>query len=342
MPSTSIAIIADDLTGALDASAPFAGMAGGVTVATSPAALRAALALGSKVIAVSTRSRDLSAGEAREAVQTVLNDLPSGVQIIKKIDSRLKGNLAAELAPFGDAPLLVAPAIPEFGRFVRGGCLEGFGVAEPLSVHEALGPAAHSATIPDTTTTAEMRAAIDSVPPGAVLVGARGLCQALADRLGVPAVPSNADLPHPLCVAVGSTDPITLAQVARLRASGRLAYLPCPGGIHPAPGTEPIHDVTLLQATPGAEDRAQVVAHNLARTAGPILRDCRSMVLTGGATAEAVLDSVGHTVLRILGEALPGMPLCRAGEQLVVTKSGGFGTPDALLHLAGLTADVEG
>ena len=60
-----------------------------------------------------------------------------------------------------------------------------------------------------------------------------------------------------------------------------------------------------------------------------------SLIVTGGATAEAVLDALGLGCLEVLGEALPGMPLVRAGRLAMVTKSGGFGTPSALARLAG-------
>jgi uncharacterized protein YgbK (DUF1537 family) len=47
-----------------------------------------------------------------------------------------------------------------------------------------------------------------------------------------------------------------------------------------------------------------------------------------------VLDELGITVLPLVGEALPGMPVCRVGDQFIVTKSGGFGAPDAFVRLA--------
>jgi uncharacterized protein YgbK (DUF1537 family) len=57
-------------------------------------------------------------------------------------------------------------------------------------------------------------------------------------------------------------------------------------------------------------------------------------VLTGGTTALAVAGALGATELRLHGEVVAGLPL---GELVmgphrvpVVTKSGGFGAPDAL------------
>lgn len=337
-----LAIIADDLTGALDAAAPFAGVPGGVVVATRSEALGEALARNAGVVAVSTRSREIGADEARLGVARVLDALPPEVRRFKKVDSRLKGNVAAELAPFGVRRLLVAPAIPEFGRIVRGGALQGFGVDDPIAIAPLLGPAARHADVPDTEAPADMLAALDRAGDDAVLVGARGLATALAARLGV-AVGRRAVLPRPICIAVGSTDPITLGQVARLRqALPGLGYRAAPSGVLSARPGAMTATVTLLQMTPGeAAGAAGEAARRFAEGASPWLRAARTMLLTGGATAEACLDALGIEVLSIRGEVLPGLPVSDAGEWAVVTKSGGFGTPDTLLRLTGYPAAAE-
>ena len=59
--------------------------------------------------------------------------------MFKKIDSRLKGNIISRTrrTPFRSA--LVAPAIPDFGRIVNAGHVQGFGVDIPISSREKLG-----------------------------------------------------------------------------------------------------------------------------------------------------------------------------------------------------------
>ena len=166
MAGLRLAIVADDLTGALDSAAAFAAVPGGVAVATGPAALASALAAGPGVVAVSTGSREIAADAARDRVARVLSALPPGVRVFKKIDSRLKGNIAAELSALPGA-LLAAPAIPEFGRIVQAGRLSGFGVDLPLDVAAALGAEAARATIPDTVDAAGMAAALAAAPAGA-------------------------------------------------------------------------------------------------------------------------------------------------------------------------------
>ena len=61
------------------------------------------------------------------------------------------------------------------------------------------------------------------------------------------------------------------------------------------------------------------------------------LILTGGDTARAVCDRLGARGILILCEVEPGIPLARMVgpyEVAIVTKAGGFGSPDALL-LAG-------
>jgi len=57
-------------------------------------------------------------------------------------------------------------------------------------------------------------------------------------------------------------------------------------------------------------------------------------VLTGGATAEAVLDALDLPVLDLHGDIVPGLPLSSGGGWRIVTKSGGFGAAGVLLMLA--------
>lgn len=330
-----LVIIADDLTGALDAASPFAGHPAGVAVATRPDALGEVLHAGAGVIAVSTRSREIAGAEARARVAAVLAALPAGVILFKKIDSRLKGNIADELAPFGEGPLLVSPAIPDLGRVVRDGRLEGAGVAAPIPVRARLGAADAHAQVPDAPDDAALTRMVAAAPAGTVFVGARGLGLALARRMALQPPPATPPLPAPACIVVGSTDPITLAQVAALKAArSDLVLVEAPSGRLPAMPEGPHAALTLLQAVPGPQRAPADVARDFARGAARWLGPARSTLLTGGATAEAVLEALGVSLLHVAGEALPGMPHCRGGAWTIVTKSGGFGEPDALVRLA--------
>ncbi len=338
----SLAIIADDLTGALDAAAPFAGLEGGVVVATHPGAIHTALGESPAVLAVSTRSRDLDSDKARLSVTKALAALPENTPLFKKVDSRLKGHIAAELSAFPNRLLLVAPAIPEFGRIVQNDLLQGFGIASAIPVRERLGRYGDSAIVPDIETETDFDTALSKTTQDTLLVGARGLAAALARRMGVPPLPVAPALPHPLCIAAGSSDPITLRQITELtQSSDQVLHVAAPSGIGPTTPASPLAPVTILQATTGEETPASTVAANFAHTARAWLDQSRSMILTGGATAEACLDTLGIETLRITGEPIAGMPVCTACGKSIVTKSGGFGAPDALVRLAGLNHTTE-
>lgn len=327
-----LVIVADDLTGALDMAAPFCAPDSSVVVATRPEAFADALARNADVTAVSTRTRDVDPDAASRCVASIIGQIPPGSRILKKVDSRLKGQIAAELSALPSGRLLVLPAIPEFGRIVQAEELRGFGVPTPIQVRDRLGPRGAQAQIPDTVSQAEMRAAFNAADDCAVLVGARGLAQAMADTAGI-----TRRRPDPLTgrigVAVGSTDPITLEQVAELTDA---THLLAPSGKTDLPAT--LNRVTLMQAVIGPDSDPRRIAQALARSFVPLAGKVGSLILTGGATAEAVLDALNVEILTVEGEIVPGLPLSAAKGWRIVTKSGGFGVPSALNDL---TRDVE-
>lgn len=113
-------IFADDLTGALDATAPFAGRGLVTEVAIGLDGVRAALANGPAVLGVNLGCRDGEADEACRRTRELMGLVPAGTFLFKKIDSRLKGHIAAEMDAISYRQALVAPAIPDFGRVVTG------------------------------------------------------------------------------------------------------------------------------------------------------------------------------------------------------------------------------
>jgi uncharacterized protein YgbK (DUF1537 family) len=340
-----LAIIADDLTGALDAAAPFAVRGLGTVVALGADDLTAALETGAQILGVSTDSREIAPDAARVRVATCIGRLPKGTPIFKKIDSRLKGNIAAELDAIPFKRGLAIPAIPAFGRWSRSGMLGGAGVAEPINIAQRLGPHASSTIVPDAATQSDIESALASVGPD-LPIGARSLAEALAVQMAPHAGPQPAlVLAAPAICIIGSTDPITLAQVERLQhALPDLDYRGAPDGVlsDETPLNAPL---TVIQSLPGGSNAdplavAQGLAQALCRLAPP---PGATLVISGGATAQVVLGALGVFVLHLFGEALPGLPIARAGGFTVITKSGGFGGPQALVdllgHLAGITRE---
>lgn len=143
------AVIADDLTGAIDTgvhflthqSRPLLKIANG-----SP--LRITNSLNDEVLVLDTETRLLNPREAYNQVQSVSSELmDAGYQpIFKKIDSTFRGNVGTEIDAMLDLPgftaAAVVSAVPRAGRKVRNGiCLvRGIPLHESESGNDRLSP----------------------------------------------------------------------------------------------------------------------------------------------------------------------------------------------------------
>lgn len=345
LAQVQVALVADDLTGALDAVAPFAEIGLYCVVATEPGSLKDALASGAVIVAVSTNSREMPQADAIEAVRSVAEKLVSVPRVVKKIDSRLKGHVAQETTALatvlGLRKALVCPAIPTMGRIVRNGNVDGFGVDRPIPVVEHMkNNTGLAVTAPDAGSDADIDRIVETTTDDVLLVGARGLSSALARRMAQPEHKPRTLLPLPLPIAIGigSRDPITLAQVEDVRrVRDDTVYVSAPDGI--CPDTFADARLLIVQTTkgPGAAKPADVTAAFAEGFVRLAASGRASLVLTGGETASAVLALLGIRLLEVLGEPVSGLPLCRAldfsGSPLILTKSGGFGAPDVLSRL---------
>ncbi len=338
-----LAIVADDLTGALDVSASIAARGLRVVVATSPAAAAQAIDTGAEVVCVNTASREIAADAARDVVATVSHMLAATQpgMALKKIDSRLKGHVvvetAAMMAAFGKSRAIVAPAVPSQGRTVRSGHVVGRGVAAPLSIAAAMADIPHTA--PDTADVEDLTALARDIAPDALMVGASGLGVGLGQLLGRRAAPLIPDLPSPLLVAVGSHDPITLEQVDVALSGTAFTHIVSRDG---ELGFV-IGGPTLAQAIVSRNGSFGAAMVRFGKSVAGLLRSggFGTVMLTGGETAQSVLGELGITCLDVLGEVLPGIPVSRAtlGDRglTILTKSGGFGTPQDILQVAAIS-----
>ncbi len=143
-----IGITADDLTGAADTAAAFAGPAEPVGVSLDE---RPRSHEGRRASAVTTESRSRPPGEAYELVAASLQELTAvGAELLfKKVDSNLRGNLGAELAAVQntlDAPIVLAPAFPARKRATVGGVafVDGTPVADTEMAADPEAPVHHS------------------------------------------------------------------------------------------------------------------------------------------------------------------------------------------------------
>lgn len=341
-----LVILADDLTGALDSAAPFAGRGLRTDVALDRAAIAAIVEDRPDILSINLNTREIAADEARAATAAVINLLPKGTRLFKKVDSRLKGNIVAELdaTPFNRA--LVAPAIPQFDRIVEEGRVSGFGIETPIEIADRLGIHAARARFPNTRTSADMDAVLSEAENDGtdLLIGARGLAEALAGRMTEKAEPQAATVPPGrIAFVIGSRDPITLAQIETLRSGHDLTYVSAPNGnLDKVADTG--SDLILVQATPGREEiDPQQVSEALADGLQRDFADYDgTLLLSGGATAEAVLRRLGLSRLRLHGECLPGLGLASAEGRCIIAKSGGFGHSDTLKQIADMVLQRAG
>jgi D-threonate/D-erythronate kinase len=128
-----VAIVADDLTGAMDTAAPFAS-AGLSTRVVFDGGLFGVSECNADVLSLNTETRHVSDGEAGATVRAVVTRLLDAEPriLLKKIDSTLRGNVTAEIVAAarssGRRHLVIAPAAPGQGRIVRMGAVFVHGV----------------------------------------------------------------------------------------------------------------------------------------------------------------------------------------------------------------------
>lgn len=147
-----VLIIADDLTGAIDAAAPFIG--GDVAVKTDYNFDLSAedLAQGSRILAVNANTRHLDAAAALERAKALVGAAKNAdvAVVLKKTDSVLRGNIGAELeGALAASEQTVAhflPSFPKIERITTGGVhyIKGVPVAESDLANDPFEPVRHS------------------------------------------------------------------------------------------------------------------------------------------------------------------------------------------------------
>jgi uncharacterized protein YgbK (DUF1537 family) len=301
-----VAVVADDLSGAAECAGAFGGrvvLGGSVS--------------GSAVV-LCTQSRDRNVAAASHAVREAALQLAEGAPGVwfKKVDSTLRGHVAAELAAMEavvkPALTVVAPAFPAQGRVVRGGQVLVHGSPLGREVPVALRDAETDEDLD--------RIVSEGLADGrrVLWVGSGGLARRLALALGVHPGPVPLRPPAgPIAVVVGSAAPEAHEQLGRLMAAG-----------------VPVTDVILAVTPPVGESLSPAAAQALADRVAPLWPRLGGAILTGGETARAVLATVGATALRVVGEVEPGVPISLAEPHdiPVVTTAGAFGDPETLVR----------
>jgi 4-hydroxythreonine-4-phosphate dehydrogenase len=358
-------VVADDLTGALDTAAALAGGGGAQVLLDADDAWPDA-----RVLAVSTRSRDegqeAASGRTTAAVERAR---ALGARVFLKIDSLLRGPVgplvAAALSarPAGSPRLaLVAPAFPAMGRTTRGGRLvlageptvEGRDLAAALvAVGLRVRVVGRAEALPDGRSAEPVDvlvldcssdddlarvATAAATAPGALLVGSAGLAAQLARRTASRSAP-RLPLPSGRSLgAIGSFAPQAAAQVAAAVLAGARQVV-----VSPAPLAAGRKAADLLAAGPVVLTPDQRVRHpdptavaaGLADAVEQAVDAADLLVLSGGHTAQVVLDRLGVTRLVDVVQLSPGVvaSVMPGRRQTLVTKAGAFGADDALLRL---------
>ena len=406
---TRILVLADDLTGAADCGLACAGCGLDTIVA-----LDDCRDCDADVLAIDANTR---ASEPREAAATMerlvrIHARADNLLVYKKIDSTLRGNVAAELKAVlaarkslmgngSSAVAVLAPAFPAAGRttvagrlLVKGAPLHatdlwryerksppesliammnesglrsapvGLSAIRGEKLRESLSELAREADVLacDAETEEDLRAianasmALRHGAVWAVWVGSAGLARHLPHAAGlqrqVPPRPAPLS-PGPILFVVGSGSSVSRRQAQFLESRPDVISLKIPPGV--LRGGEDLpewraHRAALERAfsagvdvlvTVGAEETVES-AHDpllvaaLGEMARPFSNSVGALVITGGEAARAVFRAWEIRAIRVVGEVEPGLPYSlTAGwrRQLpVLTKAGGFGTPETLLH----------
>ncbi|NKX54774.1 4-hydroxythreonine-4-phosphate dehydrogenase PdxA [Arthrobacter mobilis] len=185
-----------------------------------------------------------------------------------------------------------------------------------------------------------------------VLVGTGALAGALAAQLApaacrpeaapqIPARGVQGTGPRPVLVVVGSASGAAVEQVGQLRGASVAVFDVQTAETGPETVQEIQHTLrggstAALTVQPGVQADPALVVARLADTAAAVLSGVPStdLVLTGGETAREVLDRLGLTFLRPLGQVQHGAVVSLASDgRLIASKPGSFGTPAVLLEL---------
>lgn len=366
-----IAVIADDLTGALDTGVQFTQWGYKTQLTDDPAKSTA------EVTIINTDTRNKPPEEAYKTTYKIAEHLNHTI-IYKKLDSTLRGNPGPELQAIldatGETHAILTPTYPQTGRRVHNGHLyiRENPITETEYINEYRRKTSYIPEILETETQINTVKNPEGINPGItvidsttekdlieiakhhtrVLAGSAGLADALCQTLRNP---------PPVITVIGSMRTQTRTQATQLetRLGATIIPLDVVKALNRTPQYEAIHAAeialktgqdTIITSTPSQEtiDQTKTKAQQMGLTTGELetrvtgalaevtitllKHKTSGLILTGGATALAVTERLGTKNIEILDEVEPGIPVLRLDQTLAVTKAGGFGQPDALIQ----------
>jgi uncharacterized protein YgbK (DUF1537 family) len=339
-----ITVLADDLSGAAEVAGVFLHRATELSLRLNTSGSLD----GSGVVITDLNTRAMTQEDAVRAVRTARAQVPAGALVIKKIDSLLRGHIAAEVAVLAEqGPVIVAPALPAMGRTVRDGLLY-VGETPLRAVADLFADVADTdrVTICDAATDEDFDAIVSASAsvPDVQLVGSSALAAAVARTLpgGHPpeAAPRSAKA---VLTVVGTAAAIAVDQVAALVADGvSPVVVDARALLHDKADPEPLERAlgrgSAVVTIGGVVEPSE--SQSLSTALGQFIANAAAphrphLVLTGGETARAVVDAIGLDSLRPIREIHHGAVASVAADgRWVVTRPGSFGGADSLVTIA--------
>ncbi|MCC7047125.1 MAG: Hrp-dependent type III effector protein [Alphaproteobacteria bacterium] len=353
-----VGVIADDLTGALDAAAPFARRDAPVAVLR-----RIAQPTGSFALDAGTRGASEAAAEAAAGQSARL--LRGMRTAFRKIDSLLRGWPAAEIAATARAgrfaSVVVAPAFPAQGRITLQGrqyvrhvddtyrlvdvdlrlelAARGMPVRAQPEIGAMEGVGVFLCDAEEDADLGAIATARERLKPPVLWCGSSGLARALAGMVRTVATPTG-----PYLGVVGSRHDVSHAQAEMLRSRdpGAVvelvdrAHVDAAVGLARARIERGLSVLVALRLPPLPPASAAEVLGALARALAG-LRPA-ALFASGGDTLAALRDAAGATQLEVIGEAAAGIPVSRLVDgrwnaMPVVSKSGAFAAAETMAQI---------
>ena len=361
--------MADDVTGALDTASQFACRIGAV-----PLYWDGDVACGTTgSYAINTETRDADADAACAVVARRMEFFHGADIAFKKIDSLLRGHVAAEIGTCAEVDLfgsiVIAPAFPAQGRITRGGMqyhrppqdedwrpvtraldreFAALGhklrlLSRPSELHGRGIFLCDAESDDDLARIAEASRRMDAPR---LWCGTAGLARALSGRSSsVPAGPLRA----PLLLLVGSDHAIAAAQIDALAIRLPGAVIAIQSGdaadidaaIAAVARRLARGDTAAVAFRPTAVSRRHAVGTTISRAfevAAAQLPRPGTVFVMGGETCHRLCRALMARTVSCMGDVYTGVPysIIRGGiwdGVPLVTKSGAFGDPRALVDL---------
>ncbi|MFT3870726.1 MAG: four-carbon acid sugar kinase family protein [Nibricoccus sp.] len=370
MAGPSIAVLADDLTGAAEIAA--IGKRHGL-----PSRIFASTAqsrpFSAGLSVHDTDSRLLTAAKAAERVTATAASLGDAdtAFIFKKTDSVLRGNVVAEIVAFaratGKRRILLVPANPSLGRTISKGqyfvqevpiaetnfARDPHHPAKSSSIVELLGPSpdwpvsvlASGAPLPEqgiivgeTTTSADVAHWAAHLDRDTLAAGGADFFQACLKQFGLAPKPTSIPKsPGLVLIVTGSLTPARETLLAHASSVGWPVHT-IAGDFAALRRTFEMSSIILVQS-PKTAVNDQALGARLRADFGELVRRLRSqvslgqVVVEGGATAAAISEANGWTSFDVAGEWAPGVIALHptaAPEILFTIKPGSYTWPENL------------